>query len=133
VFHTTGSFTNADDLVPRIRGRLAEIASEDLAPWVKLDVLVFRADRVTDRGSRVRIEATVRNPIVGEALVSLRPDQWRRTGQLAFTDHTTSRQMRVDGVSTTTTARSSQGFVLDLAAETQPTTPVPDANGGQWA
>jgi Domain of unknown function (DUF4062) len=125
VFHTTGSFTNADDLVPRVRGRLAEIASEDLAPWVKLDVVVFRADRVTDRGSQVRIEATVRDPIVGEALVSLRPDQWRRTGPVAFTDHTTSRQMRVDGVSTTTTARSSQGFVLDLAAETQPTTPSP--------
>ncbi len=98
VFHTTGSFTNADDLVPRVRGRLAEIASEDLAPWVKLDVVVFRADRVTDRGSQVRIEATVRDPIVGEALVSLRPDQWRRTGPVAFTDHTTSRQMRVDGV-----------------------------------
>lgn len=120
VFHTTGSFTNADDLVRRVRARLVEIASDDLAPWVKLGVVVFRADRVTDRGSQVRVEATVRDPAVAEALAALRSDQWRRAEPVAFTDHATSRRVRVEGVTATSTARSSQGFMLDLAADTQP-------------
>jgi hypothetical protein len=77
VFHTTGSFTDAADLVRRVRARLVEIASDDLAPWVKLGVVVFHADRLIDRGSQVRVEATVRDPAVAEALVALRSDQWR--------------------------------------------------------
>ncbi len=121
VFHTTGSFANADDLVRRVWARLVEIAADDLAPWVKLGMVVFRADRVTDRGSQVRVEATVRDPAVAEALVALRSDQWRRAEPVAFTDHTTSRRVRIEGVTATSTARSAQGFVLDLAAETQPT------------
>lgn len=122
VFHTTGSFANADDLVRRVRARLVEIASDDLAPWVKLGVVVFRADRVTDRGSQVRVEATVRDPAVAEALAALRPGQWRRVEPVIFTDHTTSRPVHVEGVTMTRTTRSSHGFELDLTADTQPTT-----------
>jgi hypothetical protein len=118
------SCSSVQHLVSRVRARLGEIAAEDLAPWVKLDRVVSRADRVTDHGSRIRVEATVRDPMVAEALLGLRPDQWRRRGPVAFTDHTTSRQMLVESVSTTMTVRSSQGFVLELAAETQPTTPT---------
>jgi Domain of unknown function (DUF4062) len=132
VFHTTGSFTNADDLVRRVRARLVEIAADDLAPWVELGVAVFRADRITDRGSQVRVEATVRDPAVIEALAALRSDQWRRTGPVAFTDHATSRRVRVEGVTATRTARSAQGFVLDLASDTQPTASLamrPAVNG----
>jgi hypothetical protein len=57
LFHTTGSFTDPENLARRVQARLVEIAAEDLAPWVKLDVVVFRADRITDRGSQVRVEA----------------------------------------------------------------------------
>jgi Domain of unknown function (DUF4062) len=120
VFHTTGPFTDTEDLVRRVRARLVEIAAEDLAPWVKLGVVVFRADRVTDRGGQVRVEATVRDPAVAEALAALRSDQWRRAEPVAFTDHITSRRVRVEGVTATSTARSSQGFILDLSAESQP-------------
>jgi Domain of unknown function (DUF4062) len=121
VFHTTGSFTDPDDLVRRVRARLVEIAADDLAPWVKLGVVVFRADRVTDRGGQVRVEATVRDPAVAEALAALRSDQWRRAEPVSFTDHATTRLVRVEDVTVTTTARSSQGFILDLSAESQPT------------
>jgi hypothetical protein len=121
VFHTTGSFTDADDLLPRVRARLVEIAADDLAPWVKLGVVVFRADRVIDRGGQVRVEATVRDPAVAEALAALRPDQWRRAEPVTFTDHVTARPVRIEGVIATRTARSSQGFVVDLSADIKPT------------
>jgi hypothetical protein len=39
---------------------------------------------------------------------------------VVFTDHATSGRVRVEGVTATRTARSAQGFVLDLAADTQP-------------
>jgi Domain of unknown function (DUF4062) len=120
VFHTTGSFTDTDDLVRRVRARLVEIAAEDLAPWVKLGVVVFRADRVTDHGTQVQVEATVRDPAVAEALAALRSDQWRRAEQVAFNDHITSRRVRVEGVTATRTARSSQGFIIELAVDGQP-------------
>jgi uncharacterized protein DUF4062 len=119
VFHTTGSFTDPEDLVRRVRARLVEIAAEDLAPWVKLGVVVFRADRITDRGSQVRVEATVRDPALAEVLTELRPDQWRRAEPVAFTDHRTTRRVRVEGVTATSTARSSQGFTLDLGVDAQ--------------
>lgn len=119
VFHTTGSFANADDLVRRVRQRLLEIAAEDLAPWVKLGMVVFRAERVTDRGDQVRLEATVRDPAVAEALVALRPDQWRRSEPVVFTDHVGARQVRVEAVTATRTARSSQEFVVEVVADGQ--------------
>jgi hypothetical protein len=120
VFHTTGSFTDTDDLVRRVRARLVEIAAEDLAPWVKLGVVVFRADRVTDHGTQVQVEATVRDPAAAEALAALRSDQWRRAEPVAFNDHITSRRVRVEGVTATRTARSSQGFIIELAVDGQP-------------
>jgi hypothetical protein len=119
VFHTTGSFADADDLVRRVRQRLHEIAAEDLAPWVKLGPVVFRANRITDRGGQVQLEATVRDPAVAEALVALRPDQWRRAEPLVFTDHVGARQVRMETVSATRTARSSQEFVIEVAADGQ--------------
>lgn len=120
VFHTTGSFTDPEDLVRRVRARLVEIAAEDLAPWVKLGAVVFRAERITDRGSQVRVEATVRDPAVAEALTWFRSDQWRRAEPVAFTDHLTSRRVRVEAVTATSTARSSQGFALELGVDAQP-------------
>jgi hypothetical protein len=119
VFHTTGSFTDADDLVRRVRQRLHEIAAEDLAPWVKLGAVVFRANQITDRGSQVQLEATLRDPAVTEALVALRPDHWRRAEPLVFTDHVGARPVRVEAVSATWTGRSSQEFVIDVSADGQ--------------
>jgi hypothetical protein len=120
VFHTTGSFADAGDLVRRVRHRLLEIAADDLAPWVKLGAVAFRAERVTDRGGQVRVEATVRDPAVAEALCALRPDQWRRAQPVVFTDHVGARQVRVEGITAARTARSSQEFVIELAADSQP-------------
>ena len=35
-FHTTGQFAGADDLARRLLQRLAEVAADDEAPWVKV-------------------------------------------------------------------------------------------------
>ncbi len=42
-FHTTGTFTDTDDLVEGIRRRLTQMAAGTLSPWVKLGDTVFRA------------------------------------------------------------------------------------------
>jgi hypothetical protein len=62
----------------------------------------------------------VRDPAVAEALTWLRPGQWRRAEPVALTDHFTSRRVRVEDVTATSTARSSQGFTLDLMVDAQP-------------
>lgn len=62
----------------------------------------------------------MRDPAVAEALTGFRTGQWRRVEPVAFTDHLTSRRVRVEDVTATSTARSSQGFTLELGVEAQP-------------
>ncbi len=78
-FHTTGQFDDADDLASRLPQRLAEIAADDEAPWIKIGDLCLRASRIRDEGSTVIVSAEVRDVAAARALESLRPDSW---GQL---------------------------------------------------
>jgi len=89
VFHTSGSFTDPEDLVRRVRARLVEVAAEDLAPWVKLGAVVFRADRITDRGSQVRVGGNGAGPggCRGADRVSDRPVAAGRAGGLHRPPH----------------------------------------------
>jgi hypothetical protein len=66
VFRTTRSSTDAEDLVRRVRARLGGIAARTMRPGSST-ALWFRADRISDRGGQVRVEATVRDPAVAEA------------------------------------------------------------------
>jgi len=84
LFHTTGSFTNQDELVRGVHSRLVEIAGDDLAPWVKLGPVVFRARRIEETEQAFLLEATLRDPEVEAALLDLRPP--RRDSSIQFTD-----------------------------------------------
>lgn len=72
-FHTTGQFADADDLSDRVVRRLAEIAADDEAPWIKIGTTCFRAGRVRDHGERVVVIADIRTATVARALEDLRP------------------------------------------------------------
>ena len=52
VFHVTPEFGSPEDLQTQIEDRLTTIAAEDLAPWSKLENVVFRATQVVDHGKR---------------------------------------------------------------------------------
>lgn len=62
--HTTGTYSTVDELRKGIEGRLVEIASEELSPWVKLGRAVFRARSVHETGSELVIQGAVRNQSV---------------------------------------------------------------------
>jgi hypothetical protein len=78
VFLTTEDYTDADDLVRRLRRRLHELAAEALAPWVKLGDYVFRADLIDDLGETVSLQARV-NDDIAFAIEEMRGGQWGRT------------------------------------------------------
>src|SRR6478609_8304825 len=77
-FHTTGNFSGIADLIPRVIERLAEIAADDEAPWVKVGDAVFRASVIRDVGTRIQIESEVRDRGVSRYLAGLRPDSGNR-------------------------------------------------------
>lgn len=72
-FHTTGTFTDADDLAGRVGKRVGEIAAHEESPWVKVSEAVFRADSIRATGDRIRIETAVRDKRVARHLEGLRP------------------------------------------------------------
>ena len=83
-FHTTGQFVDAGDLVRRVLQRLAEIAADDEAAWIKVGDACIRADVVRDEGSSVTLVAEVRDLSAARYLERLRGDQWGRSPQIAI-------------------------------------------------
>jgi hypothetical protein len=81
-FHTTGQFSDADDLTRRLLQRLAEIAADDEAPWIKVGDACIRADAIRDEGKTIVVEAEVRDASVTRYLEGLRADQWGRSSEV---------------------------------------------------
>lgn len=108
LFHTTGSYTDIDDLARSVVRRLREIATADLSPWVKLGDLVFRARSVHDNGNRLELVATIRDQVLLAEIERLRPGDWsKRVRRLTYNGQ--SVLVRVLSVGTTAkTARSSE-------------------------
>ncbi len=106
VFHTTGGFNDPDDLVRRVVERIAEIAADDESPWVKVGDAVFRADRIRDEGTRLEIQATVRDDKVARYLEGLRaPQQWG-SASVRVTTQDRSGEATIESIATETTSRS---------------------------
>jgi hypothetical protein len=102
-FHTTGRFTDADDLAGRLLQRLAEIAADDEAPWVKIGDVLMRASRIRDEGTAIVLSAQVRDPAIVHAIEGMRPDEFHR-GQ---------------PVPIVTARRAGEGSVTAVITETQ--------------
>ena len=74
VFHTTGTYTSANDLAERVEIRLRAIAADALAPWVKVGHTVFRASSIRDNGRTFTVVGRVRDNSVAASLLGRRPD-----------------------------------------------------------
>lgn len=119
-FHVTGRFATPDELADEVEQRLRRIAAEDLAPWCKLGPVVFRATSVREGGGRIVVRARARGPDVLAELESMRPDQWGRGYEGAFTWAGRIRQVRVEDVETTTAAGQGAGIELSLTVQGDP-------------
>jgi hypothetical protein len=115
VFRTTGSYTSPGDLADGVTRRLRALAAEELSPWVKLDHVVFRARRVVFDGTRLVIEARVRDDAVLAALEAMRPDgTWRTAQEVVATWRGRTTAVRLETVRTETTA--GRGGVVTIEA-----------------
>lgn len=77
-FHTTGSYSSPDELKQGLDQRLREMGSAANSPWCKIGAVLFRARRFSDDGTRITIEAQVRDDDVLAELEGLRPNQWQQ-------------------------------------------------------
>jgi hypothetical protein len=113
-FHTTGGFSTPEELADEVERRLRRVAAEDVAPWVKLGHVIFRARRITDPGGRVEVEARIRDPDVLAHIEAMRSDQWGRGYEGLFSYSGRTRQCRVEDVVLTTTAGMGTDVTLRL-------------------
>ena len=97
--YTTGSWSDPDDLRRRVRRRLEDIASEDLAPWVRVGRTLFRSREITNNGRTVTIDASVHSNAVHSELVRLRD---ARAGGIPFAAPGSAQMAQVDALSTRT-------------------------------
>lgn len=114
-FHTTGQFDDAGDLATRLIQRLAEIAADDQAPWVKLGAACFRASRIRDEGARLAVEAEVRDIAVARALEALRSDGFGHPAEVPVALADRAGQARVLAVVSETRTASIRD--VEIAAE----------------
>ena len=74
VFHTTGRFTTVDNLCQRLNQRIAEMAADDEAPWIKIGETCLRATRIRYKGGSLVVTADVRDLHVAHALEDLQAE-----------------------------------------------------------
>jgi len=126
-FHTTGQFVDAEDLAHRLLERLAEIAADDEAPWVKVGNVCFRASRIRDEGTTVVILAEVRDADVAHVLEAMRPDGFHRGTPVPIVTARRSGEARITAV--VTEMKTSSLHEVELTAEVS----WADGHGGSMA
>ncbi len=112
---TTGAYRDPADLAAQVSGRIADLAAEDVSPWVKLGDLVFRAASVTIRTGEGRIEARLRPGPVLEGLARLTE---REALQLTVRDQ--SIPIRVTGLTQTVESATRTAIAIDYRAGDPP-------------
>ena len=105
-FHVVPSFDSPADLQQQVSERLRDIAAEDLSPWTKLGVIMFRASEVKHSSNNM-VTARVQSDDVAYAIEALAPDNFGAVNEYRFTWSGRCRRVKVANIqSTTTTARS---------------------------
>lgn len=97
-FHTTGGYSSPEKLYEGLRRRLTHLASEASSPWCKVGPVLFRARRYSDDGTRITVEASIRNDSVLSALEGLRPDNWHGNRSSRVTCVRRSHAVEIDAV-----------------------------------
>ena len=107
-FHTTGSYSSPDELHQGLTRRLGEVASAVNSPWCKVGPVLFRARRYSDDGTRISVEASVRDDDILAELERLRPGDWGGNKSSRITCAGRSHAVRVDAVVVEATAGRSR-------------------------
>lgn len=89
--YTTSSWSSPDHLREQIVRRLADLAAEEMAPWVRIGSLLIRAREISSNGDIVVIHADARTPRIHAELVQLR----ERSSDVVFTTPSDSTMGRV--------------------------------------
>lgn len=113
--YTTSTWHTIDDLQERIRTRLMALAAEDLAPWVRLGPLFFRATDISGDGTKLLIRAQVRSASVHAELGQLRD---ART-QVVFASTAESKVVRIDRLSSTMRSTNVHDETIELSVVSQ--------------
>jgi hypothetical protein len=129
-YTTTENYADGDDLVRRVKRRLAELGAEALSPWVKLGDFVFRADQVDEDAATVTIRARVSDEIAHE-LESLRDQRYGRT-RLRFVHRSRVVDGELANVRRTTHAGGADELTIELT-QVKPiaTNPMRVSTGGK--
>jgi hypothetical protein len=114
--YTTSQWTTPADLAARVAQRLLGLAGEDLAPWIRVGRLFFRAKSITSSAQQIVVDADVRSNAVHSELVSLRDG---RAGDLPFASSSEASRVQVSGLSTTTTSTAMHEEHLSLDKRSQ--------------
>lgn len=115
VFNVTGGFADVDDLIRGLLRRLREMAAEDISPWVKVADVVFRAERITESGADLTIEARIRGTDVMHALRAVSPDQqWGGRSEVPVTYGDRAGVGRVEALEVQTQSQATQTVKVGL-------------------
>jgi hypothetical protein len=110
---TTSPWTDPADLERRIARRLADLAAEELAPWVRLGDVVFRATKIISDGQSIRVEADIRDPRIAARLNEIRDG---RLSDVRFTSSDESRAVQVRELASSMTSTVTRTVSLTLVA-----------------
>ena len=113
-FHVVPAFGAAADLQRQVVDRLRAIAAEDLAPWIKLGHILFRASQVTHDGNQIAVIGRVQSDDVAHAIETLAPGNFGVQEECRFTWSGRCRHVRMTNVRTTTTTTRSKLMHLQL-------------------
>ena len=119
-FHTTGSYSNPDDLQEGLRRRLQELASASMSPWCKVGHVLFRARRHSDDGSRITVEATIRDDDIVSDLEQLRPGDWQGRQCSRITCRGRSHAVDINTVTVEATAGRSRLVWIEATKRQEP-------------
>ena len=107
-FHTTGSYSSPDELKEGLQRRLQELASASMSPWCKVGHVLFRARRHSDDGTRITVEASVRDDDIVAELERLRPGDWHGRQSSRITCRGRSHAVDINTVTVEATAGRSR-------------------------
>lgn len=114
-FHTTGRFSNSEDLARRVVERISEMAADDEAPWVKVGDAVLRVMVFRDFGDSFEIEAEIRDTAVAHFLEGLRPNRWGQSSQTPLSTSQRSGSATIEQV--TSESQSASKWKIKLSGQ----------------
>ncbi len=126
--YTTSPWNDPKDLGDRVKKRLSDLASQELAPWVRLGRTIFRAQEIVSDGMTISITASVQSSAVHVELARLRE---QRASGLEFVSPHEAHVVQITELSTRTvsTIGHQERIVLTARARTGGSGMRPSMNG----